>query len=819
MKTRHLFILLALFLFAGFIAPRPQATPPVVAAPVTSHPRLWLTSNDIPRLRSWAVPSNPIYQNGLHALALEAIDLMDNPGIGQPGNRLPGQDNGGNGYTPYYTEAYAQLFAFMSLVDNDPTARADYAQRARTLLMYIMDQAVLGPADGVPFRGSSFATSDRSRWAGQAFGLTTDWIYNTLTPADKATIHTVFLRWAEENLSAYPNPGYFTPVAPDVFNDPILLDLSDPLRRTLRFSGNNYFVAHMRNNGLMSLAFDPADDPNDALAFYLHNAIGQWLYMTDYLYSHDAAGGLGPEGFLYMHSSMGFPAQFLLALHTAGQDDTAVWGPQVRLTNNPFWEGVVPGFLHSLSPAPVNNPNLGQIYQPAWYGDGEDYHLIDFIRLMGPLGLYDYYTGNQEELEAIRWIEQFTPPGGESTFYDRASSGEDINAVVMLFMLFDPAAAPPANPTTNLPLHFYAPGIGRILSRTSWDASASLFSYKLGWNRIDHQFADGNMFDFYRNGEWLTKEDTGYGVHIASSDHHNTLTLQNNPPEGDPNSSRYIHALRGSQFILSSPAGDPQVLAYSLAPDFTYALGDATNLYNTTANYPYTDILHASRSILWLKPDVVVVYDRAESQTDGRFKRFWLSLTDPAPTINGNLTTSVTPNGQQLFITTLLPNPATLQIVTDDPTLESWAPAENDVTAVRLMVEAPGGPTSARFLHVLEGADSGATASPAALIESSGGVPFAGALVAGTAVLFPVDLNTPFTTLTYQVPANTTAHLITGLVPGAGYGVTIQDNGVLLTVTITPNGSDATADSGGVLAVGGIEHGYFPVYLPLVLKN
>ena len=34
----------------------------------------------------------------------------------------------------------------------------------------------------------------------------------------------------------------------------------------------------------------------------------------------------------------------------------------------------------------------------------------------------------------------------------------------------------------------------------------------------------------------------------------------------------------------------------------------------------------ASRSIVWLAPDTIVVYDRAASKTDGRFKRFWLNL-------------------------------------------------------------------------------------------------------------------------------------------------------------------------------------------------
>jgi hypothetical protein len=47
-------------------------------APVTSHPRLWLTTSDLPRLRSWATPSNPMYQNGLLVALNNAVITYNN---------------------------------------------------------------------------------------------------------------------------------------------------------------------------------------------------------------------------------------------------------------------------------------------------------------------------------------------------------------------------------------------------------------------------------------------------------------------------------------------------------------------------------------------------------------------------------------------------------------------------------------------------------------------------------------------------------------------------------------------------------------------
>ncbi|HYF63914.1 MAG TPA: hypothetical protein VD886_13925, partial [Herpetosiphonaceae bacterium] len=697
------------------------------------------------------------------------------------------------------TESYAMLFAFLSLIDPDPAKRSDFAQRSRTLLMYVMDRAVLGPA-ALPFRHPSFATSDRSRWEGHAFPLTVDWIYPSLSAQDKATIRTVFTRWAQENMGAYPNPSTFGSVDPALANDPALLRLNDPNRSALRYAGNNYFMAHLRNNGLMALALDAADDPDGRFAATLRNATGAWLYMQDYLYRHDARGGLSPEGFLYMPST-GFVLQFLLALHTAGQDDPQAWGAQVALSNNPYWSSIVPAYLHSLSPLPVNNPDYGSVYQPAWYGDGERFMAGETITMFGPLGVYDALSGNTARLNQIRWLQTNTPPGGSAEMLSRAGSQESLTGAIFYFLLFDPASPPAPDPRPALNTSHFSPGLGRIMARTGWDASARWFNYKLSWVRIDHQSADGNMIDFYRKGEWLTKERTGYGTVAGSSDYKNTLSVQNSPPVGDSSSIQHILATRGSQFILGLRAGDPTLLAQRVAPEFVYALGDATPLYNSAAHYPYQDVTHVSRSVVWLKSDVVVVYDRATTQTAGRFKRFWLNMPG-VPTLAGNVATARTAGGQQLFVTTVLPTQAETRVVTQDATLESWSLADYDPMVARLQVAAPGGPATARFLHVLEGADSGATRTATERRSSLSGAAFDGVVVGRTAVWFPVTLAAAGLEVTYRVPAGVTRQLVTGLRPNSGYTVESQSQGGEIEVSVTEGGSSAT-DSAGVLIIGG----------------
>ncbi|HEU4537966.1 MAG TPA: hypothetical protein VFS00_27790, partial [Polyangiaceae bacterium] len=83
-------------------AAAPLTGPPT---PVTGHPRLWVRQADLPQLRSWAVASNPVYKEGLEALATDAKKELDVATVG--GGECIVKGN--------FCETYAQLFAFMYL--------------------------------------------------------------------------------------------------------------------------------------------------------------------------------------------------------------------------------------------------------------------------------------------------------------------------------------------------------------------------------------------------------------------------------------------------------------------------------------------------------------------------------------------------------------------------------------------------------------------------------------------------------------------------------------------------------------------------------
>ncbi|MGK4005016.1 hypothetical protein WMF31_20485 [Sorangium sp. So ce1036] len=809
------------------------------AAPVTGHPRLWLTADHLPRLRGWAADSgNRMYRDAMVPALQRAIAVYDSRFYpnGRPSPTWP--DGGTNAYVQYPTEAYAEFFAFMSLIDPDVAARPEHAQRARNLLMVAIEAASKGRAEGEPFRDPGFATGDRSRWWGEGFPLTVDWIYRAadasgrpvLSAGDKAKIRQVFLRWADDNLRA-SRAGNEHPHPIGVMNDPALL--ADALQ--LRWAANNYYLGHLRQVTMMSLAMDDADDrPVDpsvppeslgnTLRSYRANATGAWLYQAFAAFERPeiaakrlgvpadglgaASGGLPVEGLLYGGSLCALH-QALLSLHTAGYGAAALSGPQISLLHSGYWDRFTDGFLHSIAPSPVtyaSMPDLGPVYEAANYGDTLRAWIEPrFIEAFGSLGVFDYLTGNEARLQKSRWIVANAFQGGAGELHARTSDiwgSPAPSRAILSFLLFDPAAPLPADPRPAMPTVFFerAPGRGSVLARTGWTRDARWFTWRCGWATINHQLGDCNQFEFYRKGEWLTKEHTSYSNNLigTTTEYHNTLSLQNDTPSRVRWFEKELVA-RGGQFREGRAAGDPTV-RMSRGAGYVFAEGIATDLYNTRPN-PWTptdaarDIVHASRSIVWLEPDHVVVYDRAASRTAGRFKRFNL-MTTAAPAVTGRTARVSTPRGQTLFLQSLLPRNGRLRAV---PVEDVDGRALMEPTTHRLVAEDPSHPADVRFLHVLQGADAGARMDAAAHVASDQGTGFEGALVAGTVVLFRAAPQPGAGSLSYRVPGTTARHVITGLQPKAGYDVAAVAQGTAVEIRVTP-GSARAADEAGVLA-------------------
>jgi hypothetical protein len=825
-------------------------TPLPIPYPVSSHPRLWVTPADLPRLQSWATSSNQIYA-AQKSVLFGAIGNYNAcfPGAGlsakNPTPANPYCDFGDTqGYTGVLSEENAMVLAFNSLIDPSLSNRQQYAQAARNLIMYALNQAAQGHLTNAPFRDPIFSIYNRASFTGLDWPLVVDWIYNAtdaagnaiLTAADKAVVQNVFLQWCGDDYGladAYGNPE---PIG--IFNTPALVPF--------RVASNNYYLAHARNLTMMALALDPADDPavspqlppntiGNSVRSYLLDATGAWLYQIYGMMGDPAAvaaaygisnnpkgaglglasGGLPPEGFLY-GESFGYTLGQLLALQTAGFNNPALAGPQIAMIGAPVWDRYVTGFLSSLTPAaqvPPSATYYGPVYQFAGYGDMlREYVTPDFMRPFALLELLEQENGSTQHQNAARWFVTNAPTGGAATLMSRVTDPWTWGVMdsTLAFLMFDPAAPAPTDPRPGYPTLFYDAPAGRVVAHSDWTPNGTMFDYKASWQSINHQNATGGQFELYRKGEWLTKEMSNYDNNAQgiTTLYHNTLALQNWSPNGAPSApalgwNEGTEWTNGSQWMWGASSGDPTTISSS-GPGYVYAASDLTKMYNRPSDA--MDVTQATRSILWLNnlagSDYVVVYDRAATKHSGLFKKFNMSLVNPPVTQNANgvtVTTETMNSGQQLFIQTLLPVNAAASYFNGAAQL---APiAELEPTRYIYQVQDPTSPATTRFLHVLQGADAGTGMAASTYLQSSAGTAFDGAQFGAAEVWFPVSSPTAFAGATLPAPTGVHTALITGLSPNTGYSVSVQSIAGGNTIVISPGGSTLTADAGGVLLV------------------
>ncbi|HEY2857265.1 MAG TPA: hypothetical protein VGJ21_02485, partial [Terracidiphilus sp.] len=827
-------------------------TPAPIPTPVTTHPRLWITRQDLPRLQQWAANTNNVAYKGLNAALSAALANYNRAFPAVAGQNLknpipanPYPDFGDTqGYTGMLSEENAVVLALNSLIDPSSANRIAYAQKARNLLMYAMNQAVLGHAGNTPFRDRLFITYNRGSFGGHEWPLTVDWIYDAvdgsgnpiLTGADKKTIRTVFMLWADDCLNASTTGGD-NPGTPGLENSLALL----PGNKPYRMASNNYYLAHARTLTMMSLVLDPADDPalngstpaaalGNSLRSYIHDANGAWLYQEFAMMGDPAtvaaaynvpnnpagrglglaSGGLPPEGMLYGESFAYILGQ-LLALETAGFDDPQYSGPQIGLIGAPVWDRFVQGYLSSLTPAPkvpAGESYLGSVYQFAGYGDMLRLYVTpDQMSPWALLNLLDRERGVSTHDNATRWFAMNAVPNGKAglltNMKDFTTWGVTPN--ILYFLFLDPTEAAPTDPRPTYPTVFYDAPAARIVARSGWGTAQTMFDYRASWISINHQDGGAGEFELYRKGEWLTKEMSNYdntnGGEGETTTYHNTLSLENDCPKCSTLTwGQTIDGAvwrNGSQWMEGENAGDPSTVM-SNGPGYVYAFSRLGNLYNKPDIWDSTvsivDVTQARRYIVWLHNanDFIVVYDRATTSHAGLWKKWNLSLVT-TPQVSANTAKETMADGQELFVQTLLPLNPDLSYFNGAAIMSPMADLEP--TKYIYQVQDSTNPADTRFLNVLQGADSGVAMVKSTYLQSVAGQQFDGAAFAAYVVYFPVSLAS-FTGTTLSPPVSAHTLLVTGLSPATGYAVTTGGG----RVTISPGGATKT-DGGGVLVL------------------
>ena len=156
-------------------------------------------------------------------------------------------------------------------------------------------------------------------------------------------------------------------------------------------------------------------------------------------------------------------------------------------------------------------------------------------------------------------------------------------------------------------------------------------------------------------------------------------------------------------------------------------------------------------------------------------------------------------DGQQLFVQSLLPLDATLTSRYAAGDLNPHA--DLDPMNYVLTVEDKTLPSNTRFLHVLQGADSGVKMTEATYVANATGTSFDGAVFGTSAVFFPTESTGTIGVTTFVVPSSVTTFVVAGLTANGSYKIATSNGANGITVTLTPGGTGATADSAGLVKV------------------
>lgn len=234
-----------------------------------------------------------------------------------------------------------------------------------------------------------------------------------------------------------------------------------------------------------------------------------------------------------------------------------------------------------------------------------------------------------------------------------------------------------ALPMSGLNTVYHAKGIGEIYARSGWDKSATWVNLIAGPYTESHAHQDQGSIMIYKGG-WLAHD-----ANIHSKSGLNQKTTAHGLVRIDSNGSPI-------QQVASTVS---QVLALHQGNGYVHVAADLTPAYKGNAS-----ITKVQREIIYVQPDVIIVYDRVASAATT--SQTWQLQAPTAPAVSGS-TATVTNAGHTLAVTKI-----------QGGTLASFDQrADSDLTGGYRIDETRAGGDN-RYLHVLS-VDGAATQSAA----------------------------------------------------------------------------------------------------------
>ena len=321
-----------------------------------------------------------------------------------------------------------------------------------------------------------------------------------------------------------------------------------------------------------------------------------------------------------------------------------------------------------------------------------------------------------------------------------------------LIVYQDPSLA--EQPPTGMPNSWWFEEIGTAYFRSGWDLSeysTDVYGvFRCEQLNAGHTNAHQNHFLIARGNDLLAIDSGVYDGGISSHHRnyfertiaHNTITVMNpsettfSPYTNDggqiPPSKNQLPTYYGEASVPPYTRGE--IVAFDRAEQFSYAKGDATEAYGGGKLDLFT------REVVYLAPDIFIVFDRVRA-TSSAYTKKWLLHTIEEPAIVGD-TFVVTEGASKMFVKSLLPAQRQMAKVggtghefdvngTNYPPSQSWT---RDMGAWRVEVSPTVAAQEDLFLHVLYVTASSTSSMPAvSLVEAEEMI---GVEVGGNVVLF-----------------------------------------------------------------------------------
>ncbi len=184
----------------------------------------------------------------------------------------------------------------------------------------------------------------------------------------------------------------------------------------------------------------------------------------------------------------------------------------------------------------------------------------------------------------------------------------------MMLLAYDPSIVP-ADPAT-FPTFARFPEIDEVRMRSSWtDPNATMVGFKCGPflghslagkapfdYGTGHQDADSGSFQLFSHGQFLTI-DPGYTGQERTEDH-STLLFRGHGQLGEQAAFGSAEAMRFGHH--------PEIVHSESHADYDYVVGDVTRAY-----HPALGVERSVRHLLFLKPDVLLVADEIALKPTG----------------------------------------------------------------------------------------------------------------------------------------------------------------------------------------------------------